>query len=64
MQYGKLKDVNPPDPVQSSFDEVMEAQQERERMINVAQGEYITAMLRARNTSHSAHEKTAQRSPL
>ncbi|MFQ3250524.1 MAG: hypothetical protein ACI9O6_002363 [Glaciecola sp.] len=42
----------------------MEAQQERERMINVAQGEYITAMLRARNTSHSAHEKTAQRSPL
>ncbi len=42
----------------------MEAQQERERMINVAQGEYITAMLRARNTSHLAHEKTAQRSPL
>jgi len=41
----------------------MEAQQERERMINVAQGEYDKAMPRARNTGHSAHQKTTQRSP-
>ncbi len=44
----QLKDVNPPDPVQASFDEVNEAQQERERMINVAHGEYNKAVPRAR----------------
>jgi modulator of FtsH protease HflK len=44
----QLKNVNPPDPVQSSFDEVNEAQQERERMINVAHGEYNKAVPRAR----------------
>ena len=36
----QLKNVNPPLPVQSSFNEVNQAQQERERMINVANGEY------------------------
>ena len=32
----KLKDVNPPDPVKPSFNEVNEAKQERERTINQA----------------------------
>jgi membrane protease subunit HflK len=36
----QLKDVNPPPDVQRSFDSVNEAQQERERLINVAMGEY------------------------
>lgn len=36
----QLKNVNPPLAVQSSFNEVNQAQQERERMINVANGEY------------------------
>lgn len=44
----QLKNVNPPQPVQSSFDRVNEAQQERERMINVARGEYNEAVPRAR----------------
>ena len=43
----QLKNVNPPRPVQSSFDEVNEAQQEREQMINVARGEYNKAVPRA-----------------
>jgi modulator of FtsH protease HflK len=36
----QLKNVNPPPPVQPSFNEVNQAQQEREKMINVANGEY------------------------
>lgn len=44
----QLKDVNPPRPVQSSFDEVNQAQQERERSINIANGEYNKAVPRAR----------------
>lgn len=47
----QLKNVNPPKPVQASFDEVNEAQQERERMINVAHGEYNKAVPRARGTA-------------
>lgn len=44
----QLKDVNPPKAVQASFDEVNQAQQERERSINVANGEYNKAVPRAR----------------
>lgn len=44
----QLKDVNPPRPVQSSFDEVNKAQQERERLINLANGEYNKEVPRAR----------------
>ncbi len=44
----QLKNVNPPTPVQASFDEVNEAQQERERMINESRGEYNKAVPRAR----------------
>jgi len=47
----QLKNVNPPNPVQASFDEVNEAQQERERMINVARGEYNKAVPRAKGTA-------------
>ena len=36
----QLKNVNPPEPVQSSFNEVNQAQQEREKSINVASGTY------------------------
>ncbi len=35
-----LQDVNPPDPVKPAFNEVNEAQQERERLINEARSEY------------------------
>jgi membrane protease subunit HflK len=43
-----LQDVNPPDPVKPSFNEVNEAQQERERLINEAQSEYNKVIPRAR----------------
>jgi len=35
-----LKDVNPPDPVKASFNEVNQAKQEREQLINEAWAEY------------------------
>ncbi len=44
----QLKNVNPPERVQASFNEVNQAQQERERAINIANGEYNKAIPRAR----------------
>lgn len=44
----QLKNVNPPKPVQPSFNEVNQAQQEREQMINIANGEYNKEVPRAR----------------
>ena len=43
----QLKNVNPPNEVQASFNEVNNAQQERESMINVANGEYNKIVPRA-----------------
>lgn len=43
-----LQDVNPPDPVKPSFNEVNQAQQEREKLINQAQSEYNKVIPRAR----------------
>jgi modulator of FtsH protease HflK len=44
----QLKNVNPPERVQASFNEVNQAQQERESAINVANGEYNKSIPRAR----------------
>jgi membrane protease subunit HflK len=44
----QLKNVHPPRGVQASFNEVNQAQQEREQLINVANGEYNKAVPRAR----------------
>ena len=44
----QLKNVNPPIPVQPSFNEVNRAQQDRENLINLANGEYNKAVPRAR----------------
>jgi len=44
----QLKNVHPPGPVQASFNEVNQAQQEKEQQINVANGEYNKAVPRAR----------------
>jgi membrane protease subunit HflK len=44
----QLKNVNPPKAVQASFNEVNQAQQERERSINVAKGEYNKVVPRAK----------------
>ena len=43
-----LQDVNPPDPVKPSWDEVNQAQQQRDRMINEARAEYNRIIPRAR----------------
>ncbi len=43
----QLKNVNPPLPVQPSFNEVNQSQQEREKLINVANGEYNKVVPRA-----------------
>ena len=43
-----LQDVNPPDPVKPSWDEVNQAQQQRDRMINEAGAEYNRVIPRAR----------------
>ncbi len=47
VQHVQLKSVQPPSPVQASFDEVNRAQQEREEMINRANGEYNKVVPRA-----------------
>ena len=44
----QLKNVNPPERVQQSFNEVNQAQQEKERAINIANGEYNKSIPRAR----------------
>lgn len=43
-----LQDANPPDPVKNSFNEVNQAQQERERLINEARAAYNKVIPRAR----------------
>ncbi len=43
-----LQDVNPPDPVKPSFNEVNQAQQEREKLINEARADYNRIIPRAR----------------
>ena len=42
-----LQDVNPPDPVKPSWDEVNQAQQQRDRLINEAQADYNSVIPRA-----------------
>ena len=42
-----LQDVTPPDPVKPSFNEVNQAEQERERLINEAQSQYNQVIPRA-----------------
>ena len=49
-----LQDVNPPDPVKPSFNEVNQAQQERERLINEAQSEYNQVIPRAKGEALQA----------
>lgn len=44
----KLQDVNPPDPVKPSFNEVNEAKQEKEKVINQAWEAYNKAIPKAR----------------
>src|SRR5690606_38020281 len=49
-----LQDVNPPDPVKPSWDEVNQAQLQRDRMINEARAEYNKVIPRARGEAQQA----------
>jgi modulator of FtsH protease HflK len=51
VQQVVLQDVNPPDPVKPSFNEVNQAIQEKERAINEAQADLNRAIPRARGES-------------
>lgn len=48
-----LQDVNPPDQVKASFNEVNQAEQERETTINQAQSEYNKVIFRARGQAEN-----------
>ena len=50
----QLKNVNPPERVQASFNEVNQAQQEKESAINIANGEYNKAIPRASGEADQA----------
>lgn len=52
-----LQNVNPPDPVKPSFNEVNQAEQERERAINEARGEYNRVIPRARGEAAQVIEQ-------
>lgn len=49
-----LQDVTPPEPVKPAFNEVNQAQQEREKLINEAQSEYNKVVPRARGEAEQA----------
>jgi membrane protease subunit HflK len=53
-----LQDVNPPDPVKDAFNDVNQAQQEKETLINQARSEYNKVIPKARGQA----EETIQRS--
>jgi membrane protease subunit HflK len=52
-----LQDVNPPDFVKPSFNEVNEAQQEREKLINQARAEYNQIIPKARGEAEETIQK-------
>ncbi|MGZ5433548.1 MAG: FtsH protease activity modulator HflK [Thermoanaerobaculia bacterium] len=52
-----LQDVNPPDPVKPSFNEVNQAQQEREKLINQARADYNQIIPRAKGQAQQTLEQ-------
>lgn len=52
-----LQTVNPPDPVKPSFNEVNQAEQDRERLINEAQSQYNKVVPRADGEAHKTIEQ-------
>lgn len=52
-----LQDVNPPDPVKPSFNEVNQAQQEREKLINEARAGYNQIIPRAKGQAQQTLEQ-------
>ncbi len=52
-----LQDVNPPEPVKDAFNDVNEAQQEKETLINQARSEYNKVIPRARGEAEETIQK-------
>lgn len=52
-----LQDVNPPDPVKPSFNEVNQAQQEREKLINQARSDYNQIIPKAKGQAQQTLEQ-------
>jgi modulator of FtsH protease HflK len=52
-----LQDVNPPDPVKNAFNDVNEAQQEKETLINQARSEYNKIIPKARGQAEETIQK-------
>jgi membrane protease subunit HflK len=52
-----LQDVNPPDPVKPAFNEVNEAQQEKEKLINQARSDYNKVIPKARGEAEKVIEE-------
>jgi membrane protease subunit HflK len=52
-----LQDVNPPEEVKASFNEVNEAEQEREKLINQARSEYNRVIPKARGDADKVIEE-------
>jgi membrane protease subunit HflK len=52
-----LQDVNPPDPVKPAFNEVNEAQQEKEKLINQAKSEYNKVIPKAKGDADRVIEE-------
>lgn len=52
-----LQDVTPPDPVKAAFNEVNEAQQEKETLINQAKSEYNKVIPKARGQAKETIQK-------
>jgi len=50
----QLKNINPPGPVQASFNDVNNAQQEKQRSMNLATGEYNRVIPRARGEANKS----------
>jgi membrane protease subunit HflK len=53
----QLKNINPPQPVQESFNEVNQAQQEKEKLINEARRDYNKVIPLAEGRKGSAHPR-------
>lgn len=52
-----LQDVNPPDPVKPAFNEVNEAEQERDKLINQAKSEYNKVVPKAKGEAQRTIEE-------
>ena len=59
----QLKNINPPEPVQASFNEVNQAQQEKEKLINEARRDYNKVIPAGRGARRIQRDPRSRRLP-